>query len=195
MKKSLIAPILGLAVSVVSSHGQGSVFFDNYNSNAGAGAQITYNAASTGLSGPIGGFTAALYYELGTATADPGNDNAVVNVALSALTATGPNAGLTPAYPTSIGNGYFSGPVVTIPGYASGAVTFEIVAFNGANYQASAVRGRSGSFTETSLATGTTPAAYFANNPTFQVFGVPEPTTIALAGLGMAGLLAFRRRN
>jgi len=198
MKKILVASILGLGLAVTQSRAQGYIAFDNYNSDNGNGSIITYNTPSTGLSGPIGGFTAALYYELGTPTTDPGNNASAPGNGLVLVPGTGSNAGLSPAYPTAVGGGYFTGPKITIDSYVNGAITFEIVAYNGANYGSSTMRGRSGSFVESSLATGLSTVNFFPNSPTFQVFStvpVPEPTTIALAGLGMASLLAFRRRK
>ena len=46
-----------------------------------------------------------------------------------------------------------------------------------------------------SIATGTTPTGYLTGLTGFTVSSVPEPTTIALAGLGLAALIAFRRKQ
>jgi len=203
MKKILVASILGIVATASQSKAQGVINFDSYACDNGAGAIATYGS-NTGQSGPIGGFTAALYYSLGDAT-DSGNNANLVGGGLTLLTQAASGQA---TYPTAIGGGYFSGPAVTIPGFTSGDVTFEVVAYNGASYANSAVRGKSGSFIEVSApanvglgtpATGVVPAGNpsneFANMPNFQVFAVPEPTTIAIAGLGMAGLLALRRRK
>jgi len=199
MKKTLVASILGIAVSagsVVSSHAQGSIFFDNYADNGGAGAQITYGTGVTGETAGAGvtGFEAALYYSLTPVTDTAGNG--AVNGGLTELANTGVNAGyITAVGTTPPGPGYFDGPIVTIPGYASGNVTFEMVAYNGSTYGGSTVRGTSGTWVEPSLATGQSPAGYFTAQPAFTVTTVPEPTTIALAGLGIAGMLVACRRK
>jgi hypothetical protein len=40
------------------------------------------------------------------------------------------------------------------------------------------------------------PTPAFANNPAIELsLSVPEPTTMALGGLGLAALMFFRRKN
>ena len=39
------------------------------------------------------------------------------------------------------------------------------------------------------------PAEYFANMNGVTLIGVPEPTTMALGGLGLAALMLFRRKQ
>jgi hypothetical protein len=87
-----------------------------------------------------------------------------------------------------------------IPGYAGGLISFEIEAFNGTTIANSSIRGRSGSFTMTSIADSIiVPITAFGDNgqpmPDF-VLGVPEPATLALAGLGgLMSLAVFRRKQ
>jgi hypothetical protein len=193
MKKSLLIAVLGLTASVASSFGQGFIAFSSYSANNNAGA--TTSLFGGGL--VPAGYTASLYYFIGT-VADPVN-NANANSISSLPT------GLTALATTSqfldgAAQGYFSGGIVTIPGYASGPVTFEVVAYNGSDYASSAIRGRSGSFTMNSIATAGLPVPFLGDNgqsmPNFFVAPVPEPTTLALAGLGgLASLVAFRRKQ
>lgn len=87
---------------------------------------------------------------------------------------------------------------VVIDSYTAGAITFEIVAYNGANYASSLMRGHSLAFTMSSLPiTGSgSPSPTFPDGVTsFGVYAVPEPATVTLAGLGLASLLIFRRRK
>jgi len=190
MKKSIFIAVLGVAASVASSYGQGYIAFNSYVANTGAGA---LTSMSFGQSGPVSGaFTAELFYALGTVS-DP------VDQASSTSVLT-PPTGLT-AIPSSIvsydanGDGYFQGGTAIIPGYTTGAVTFEVVAVGPGWF------GRSGSFTESTIAnSASAPLTAFGDNgtglPSFVVAPVPEPTTLALAGLGgLASLVAFRRKQ
>jgi hypothetical protein len=88
--------------------------------------------------------------------------------------------------------GYIRGGIITIPGYASGPITFRIdVQGNGA--------AGSITFTEPSISgpgNPPPPAGFFSQLPaTFSVAIVPEPSTIALAGLGGLSLLLMLRRK
>jgi hypothetical protein len=194
MKKSILLAVLGLAAGVVSSFGQGNVVFTSYLANNSAGATTTIFGSSTLVPA---GYTASLFYFIGTIS-DPVVNSSAASIASvpTGLTA----SGFTKSYATgSATAGYFDGPVVSIPGYASGPITFEVVAYNGASYASSTIRGRSGSFTMNSIATGLAAAPSLGNNgqafPNFFVASVPEPTTMALVGLGGLALVAFRRKQ
>jgi hypothetical protein len=175
------------------------VNFQNYNFGATSlNAPVTFGQTANvgGVNGVTGvrigkEFTADLLYSL-----DGG-------VTYSLLTAGQSGSS---AYPTpfafGLGNdgdaanfaGYFFGNGVTIPGYSSGPVSFIVEAFHGANYAAADWKGQSAVFTMPSIATGTTPPSDFAGLTAF-VVTVPEPSIFALAGLGAAGLMAFRRKK
>jgi len=99
-----------------------------------------------------------------------------------------------------LGGGYFQGPAVVIPGYVSGAVTFEILAYStdGLWSSLSAQTGNSTYiFTEASIQALPSPAGGFtALSGPIILTPTPEPTTLALAGLGgLASLVAFRRKQ
>jgi hypothetical protein len=177
MKKSIVASIIGVVATVAaieSSYGQGSVFFNNY--GATTDAIITFGGA------PATGLTATLLYQFGG----------------GALTPLGNATAFNPAIP-----GYFTGPIVTIPGniaagtgYVGGPISFVVQAYNGADYASSLIRGQSALFTLPSIATGTQPVGEFgAGLLSFQVTTVPEPSTLALIGLGTGALLFLRRRK
>ena len=98
---------------------------------------------------------------------------------------------------------------ITIPGYTSGTVDFIVEVYNGTSYSdvSSTIKGESGVVTLSTLATAvnllttgdlmsdnasaTSPLNAFTVSPA----AVPEPTTLALAGLGGAALLALRRKK
>lgn len=163
MKRALLASILGIA-TVVSSYGQGFVYFDNYANFGGAGAQITMPG---GAGIPVN-FTVNLNYALGTVV-DP--------LLVSSLAAT--------TSALNQGPGYFSNGGVTIPNYVSGAITFQLNVTGtsgGLDYV-----GHSSLLTLSSIATGLSLPTYL-DIPSFSVVPVPEPSTFALLGLGAAAM-------
>ena len=192
MKKSIFLAALGLAAGLASASGQGYVWFSSYNANNNIGA-LTSFAFNAGT-GPVGtGYTAELYYALGTVS-DP-----VDNIWIMSIMS--PPTGLTPLgvkanYMTGEAAGYFDGGRVQIPGYTGGPITFEVVAYqtSAGSYESSIWRGRSASFTMDGISTSLWVAIpYLGDNgqpmPNFFVAGMPEPTTLTLAGLG--GLVAL----
>jgi len=198
MKKSIFIAVLGVAAAAASSYGQGFVTFSSYAANGGVGATTRQFQGGALVGIP---YTAELYYALGT-VADPVNESlqsSIISAPSSLFTALPSsitaydNSGAATGAP---GLGYFDGGSVTIPGYTSGPVSFEILA-TGPNSS-----GRSGAFTDSSIANSVSaPLTTIGDNatggvPNFLVAPVPEPTTLALAGLGgLASLVAFRRKN
>jgi len=198
MKRTVIALAIGLVgtvVSTLSTNAQGFVVLDNY---ASSGQIVTYGAGSGGTlgTGISSAFTVGVYYGLGTVSvsadptgiADPSTLGAIV-------LGSGPGA----TTPVLSNPGYFSSTSsFNVGGSAGGTVTLEIVAYNGASYAASTVRGHSTAFQIADVAnTAPVPAYVGTSMPGFSVFAVsvPEPTTFALAGLGGLSLMLFRRRK
>lgn len=170
MKKRVFIAVLGLGASLVSSHGQGFVVFSSYTANGGVGALTSFAFFSTG---PVGiGYTAYLYYALGTVS-DPVNNSSFVSIMSPVSSAFTLLPGASAAYDNSgaafgaAGLGYFDSGVFVIPGYTGGPITFEIFATD-----AQGVRfGRSGSFIMDSIDTNPAmPASEFGDN------GQPMPT-------------------
>ena len=197
MKKSIVLAILGMAAGVTSSHAQGVVNFSNYYS--GSAPTVNYAAVNVpaGKAGLQVGteFNAELYYFLGTATS---------TTQLSADAASITPFGVAPiSYPavdgqTSYGAGHwFGNSNLPVPGSsASEVVTLDVYAFNAATLGAATVAGSSGMFT-IALGGGLIQAPSLKGNmPNFTVQNaVPEPTTLALGGLGLAALMLFRRKQ
>lgn len=194
MKKSLLLGIVGLAVTVASSFGQGGVNFATYNSGTFIGAPITYSSVvgtvPTGKEGLALGssFSAELFYLNGsTWTALPGTTAAFYGSADGDL---------------ATGAGYFYFGPTTVP-LPIGDVQLMVYAFNNVaigSYGVGEINGYSAAFHITTVDPQTPTYPDFSGT-TYQPFTVsgaapvPEPSTFALAGLGLAGLLIFRRRK
>jgi len=191
MKKVLVAAILGLAATA-SVKAQGQIILYNY---AQPSTKIVYGQNSGGTlgNGITGSWTIGLYDVAGNSvtavntffTGDSGRGTLVG----SGLTLETETATLISGYP-----GQYGPTTVTTP--FSGTGTFVIVAYNGATYETSSIRGHSTAFTANSAVSPALPIDIGSVASSFAVVGpIPEPSTFALAGLGLAGLLIFRRRN
>jgi len=183
MKKLILTA--ALVASCAAAFAQGTLTF----ANAGPGCvfKITDSDGTTALSGS--GFMADLYWDVGTVT-----DSTL----LTALNAPA-------AFNTGAQAGYFTGGQRTIATEPGGTViTVQVRAWNTAGGSfatwASAQSGGgsigSSILTQVTLGTppGTPPYMTGLNGHTFSLT-VPEPSTFALAGLGLAGMLVFRRRR
>jgi hypothetical protein len=180
MKKTILG-ILATAAVAASSFGQSSMVFATYNGGEFIGTPITYGGSAVGAN-----FSAELSYFSGGVWTD--------------LPST-----ITPYFGVqgdlSSGAGYFFYGGVTLP-VAPGTVTLMVKAFNNVTVDGNApgtITGSSASFTMTTVDPGL-PTYPSMSSSTYQGFvvtavPVPEPTTFALAGLGSAALLIFRRRK
>jgi len=200
MKKTLMLGLLGVALSSASSFAQGVVFLDNYNTG---GPNIVYGAGAGGTQGSAvgaAGWTVGLYYAPGSVLgATAGND--VPGGPFVLGTGVGSTAVLAgPTTGSTAGQFLASGVFLIDPVGAAGATfTIQVVAYNGANYANSTIRGHSAAFTmTTSSSSAPTPNAVGSFMQGFSVLPVavvPEPTTLALAGLGGMAFLVSRRRK
>ena len=199
MKKLLVASILGLALNVASSFGQGYILMQNYDR---VGSTPVYSGITYGIGLKAGEFVGSEF------SVDLlWSDNGGATYSLTAGSLTGIIAGSTDGgTPTTDGAGSFFGPTVTIPGYTSGPVEFIVRAFDGTGYGSptTSYEGESAPFVINSLQTsslgsagdllqlnGTTPTGL----QPFTVDPVPEPSVFTLAGLGAAALMTLRRRK
>jgi hypothetical protein len=202
MKKKVLASVMGVAGLLgltASSHGQGQIIFDNY--GASPYYAVVYSAqaqAELGLpsAGALGNVSVELGYALGA------NQTTGFTLIPSSITAINPALSQGDAGGAGpVTTGWFQGPLALIP--TVGPVTYEILGWvasgNGAgggtwdtsNYHGSAL------FTEQSVGSIANPANNFSGMTGDIVLNpVPEPTTLALAGLGgLASLVAFRRKQ
>jgi len=217
MKRKLLSSIIGIAASlaVTSAMAQGKISLNNFSDTGG---QPLYGATTppgdgSGILNPApssGNWVIGFYYHLGDVTGSVGSDPSGIadpaSLGGGLVFATGVAGDLTTI---TAGAGYFTDPNgdAIINGWSSGLVTAEIVAYDGSSYNSAAYRGHSIAFTFTPIAsTAGQPAGFIVgsvgntsegNMPNFSVFAVatPEPSTFALAGLGAAAMLIFRRRK
>lgn len=201
MKKYL--SILAVTAMAVSAMAQGTVAFVN----SGTSLVKSGNDAATATAMPVnGGFVELLWAPSGTALSAW---NPAAPVSLTAFLAANPGWQAIATSIKAIGPvaaGRFNAGTVTVPTATPGAPIQAAVAAWGGNYatfdaaqQASAAIGVSGPF---AVATGnptTTPPGTAGSLSAFTgvtaISAVPEPSTLALAGLGAAALLILRRRQ
>jgi len=197
MKK--LAAILCLSALTTGAFAQGLVNFFNSSSTL---SSATVGGVSAATSGAVGSY----YYGLLTSTSPNGP-----------FTFSG-------AYATNLAAaGRFTGGAnVAVTGWAAGAtMSYEVAIWSsslGHDFQAGWLTGNfgtaSGVFGLSGIATGASGGAGVPASPSYNLFGgatglqngfnatptgttpiVPEPTSMALAGLGAAALLIFRRRK
>jgi len=208
--KKLIVSALAVAGLALSSYGQGVIYFDgtdnsNPSLNATSDGQVFINSVLDAGTQDIN--AALLMYNPSTSAYVT-----VVTLLLSSSTTTGttafgtiqPASGDITFLGGSLGNGPFDN---SGNGYAETFVsagstgTFEVQGWLGAysSYAAANTAGQAvgwtGSFTET-MQSSIGGANTIENMPALNLLtSIPEPTTMALAGLGALSLLIVRRRS
>jgi hypothetical protein len=194
--KKLILSVTAIAGMSLASYGQGITFADN----SGATYDTTINGAAN--------TTQDLNLELLYGTSAGNVTTPIVTLLLNAVGTP------TPGVPTAIGGVYNgvtdisflgtiadpSGTTYTLPGGVTDY--FQVLAWTGSSttYPGAtpgATDGASAIFTE-SIPAGST--AFPADVSNVGVVGlvtnvVPEPSTLAMAGVGLASMLIFRRKN
>lgn len=199
--------ILTIAVSVVAAsavYGQGYFNLNNLNSS-GTITVGSLHATGQGNTGDYLGstYSVAFYYSLTAITQPTAPSSLTAYTGASAVffgTTGSAGAGHSPA---GDGAGLFDGgPGPFINGTADGQTIYvEAVVYWGAaaNYAAAVTAGDNTGYSAPvaiRLASGTDQVVGDLTGMTsFTVGIVPEPTTIALGGLGAAALLLFRRRK
>lgn len=196
MKKILVT-LTAVAVSALTMYGQGRVLFNNYVS----GNAITVGAANMGASGGAAGANVGANYSVQLLWS-AGSFADLASFLASNPSSSTPVAffGATGGSPGTDGAGLFDGGTVAFGGAAGAYTALTRAWFNGganstyaAALAANANTGQSALFSINATAAPTP-----APNTTFGSFTVgvvPEPSTLVLAGLGLASLLVFRRRK
>ncbi len=202
MKKTIILSVLGLTVAAVSSYGQGNIQFNTYYANNSAGIKTTYGEGPNVGAGIGSTFTGVLLW-----SSTPITESATTaSVPVGTLLNSGWNIGSVGTFDTGSaagagGIGYIYGPDLNITAAVGTTLYFEIAAYTGSSY-ASTVGGYAGHSApfQATLVTGNTLTSANQINAmqpfsVYSVVDVPEPATLALAGLGGFGMLMALRRK
>lgn len=193
MKKTLVLGILGLALGSATLQAQSTIELGNYVGGNFISTPITYAASGVpaGSEGDaIGsGFSVTAYYS----TDSGATWIQVTGQSTGAFFGTDGDSGS--------GAGYFYVGFPTLATATPGvAVQMYLVAYNTVTvggYAPGQIVGQSAVFSITPVApdAATIPTLADTTYAGFTVAIIPEPSTFALAGLGLAGLLIFRRRK
>jgi hypothetical protein len=201
--KKLLLSLSVVALSVATMYGQGRVSFNNF---ASAGVTVsTGNQGSAGAAGTAGQFIGANYSVqlLWAPSAVYANEAAFNAAVVGSSPATGfAFFGATGGTPGTDGAGLFDGATVPNPiGTSMPAGTYTMAArawYNNATfttYAAAQAASKNTGFVMFTQAVNAPPAGITTTAvPAFQVGLVPEPSTLALAGIG-AAMLLFRRKK
>jgi hypothetical protein len=203
--KKLLLTLTVVAASALTMYGQGRVLFNNLVSGATVTVDPVQNqGASGGAGGANVGGTGAISYSVQLLWAPVGTYATDDALAAAALGSSAPVSffGATGGNPGTDGAGLFDGGTIPSPvGTSMPAGPYTMMArawFNNgfATYDAAKAAARNTGYVIFNLSATAFPAG--APNTTFNAFTVgvvPEPSTFALAGLGAAALLLFRRRK
>ena len=182
-----LAVLLAVTVATASAFAQGTVTFANNSAYATVADRLVKDVGGASLTGTT--FFAQLFF-------------GAQGTAEGSLTAVTPTAAFRAS--TTASPGTLVGGSRTLTGITSGqTATLQVRVWDSAafaSYDAAVAGGgkigSSALFDYTVPAAGSPPAAFFMEGlRTFTLTQVPEPTTLALGAMGLAGLLAIRRRK
>jgi len=201
MKRNIFIAVLGMG-SMAVAFGQGKIIFSNYTSTSAPKVHFNANPAlaPAGAAGLTVGssVSAELAYYVGTSALDVPSSLSSMTLAPSTINPFGLAGGDANGSQYA---GWFSGSVFQVPGVSAANntfVSFEVLAFIGSSYANATYAGNSSIFQSPTSATSSsgTPGMVPGSWQNFTVSAVPEPTTLALAGLGgLASLVALRRKQ
>jgi hypothetical protein len=201
--KKLILSVTALAVCSVGAYAQGTIAFDgSNNSNPSLSATSEGYVFLNGVVDTSTDINAELLYSV-SGTAGSFLPLVTLSLAASGVTPTGPQAGQTidaAGDISTIGSGQIydlSGTAYNVPGSTTSAF-FQVLGWLGGNSFATATeKGSSAVWQDTNLGLQGSPVTsdiegMSALNLTSSV--IPEPSTLAMAGVGLASMLFMRRK-
>jgi hypothetical protein len=201
--KKLLLTLTAVAASALTMYGQGRVLFNNLQS--ATGITVAANPNNQGATGGLPGQNVGANYSIQLVWAPVGTYTTDIQLAAAALGSSAAVSffGATGGSPGTDGAGLFDGGTIPNPvGTAMPAGNYSMMArawfsTGFATYDLAKAGGRNTGYTIFQLGATAFPAG--APNTIFSPFTVgtpvPEPGTFALAGLGAAALLLFRRRK
>jgi hypothetical protein len=199
--KKIVLSTVAVAAMALTSYGQGVITFDASEGGGGVISQLGSGVEQNDVN-------ASLLYFNGTSYVD------IVDLLLSDTTPTSTINVVVPPDTTQAAGGDItfngggilydnSGDTYQITGEAAGTVvSFEVEAWTGnySSYASAELNGVVGTFggvsapfTETLSSAASPINANIDNMPSFTLTPVPEPATLAVAGLGGLSLMLFRR--
>ena len=201
MKKSLILGIVSLAASVATSYGQRVITLDNYSSQTDPMLIYGPDTPANGISGMLGSgglinsWTVGLYWAAGTTGLSQAAGFDLPDVSLTL--GTGGGSTVVVATQNALGMPGYYGSITAFNIGPSTTVTLEIVVYDTAagSYANAAYRVHSAAFSMPTVSVTSGSPIYTGDYMPGQLFQTPEPTTLALGGLGLASLLLFRRKQ
>jgi hypothetical protein len=192
MKRILVASILGIAASVATSYGQGVISFGNYDANPAFANAVTVNggAASANSDGGV----ISLWAGQGVLS----NSSLLQQIATTPLfTTLASGSGWYDMAISLTGLGYAQIPSSIWSGTQT--VTFQIRGSGTGSALGASFSGATALWQETPDTAGgsidpSTPNQMLNGPLALDLTSVPEPSILALAGLGAAGMI-FRKRQ
>jgi hypothetical protein len=199
--KKLILSATAVAGFSMAGFAQGGLYFDgSSNSNTSLNATTEGSTFINGVLDTSTDINAELLYS-STAT---GTFNPIVTLLLSSQNANSSTASTLGQTYTAVGDiTEFSalydptGTEYVVPGIGAGATIYlEVEGWlgNSSTYAGAVTKGTTAVFTEALVAVPGT-SNDIEDMPALNLTAVPEPSTLAMAGVGLASMLIFRRRN
>lgn len=198
MKKVLLTlAVVAVASSVIA---QGTVTFNNR--VTGSTISHVYLGGTTQLSGNAANDFPAGSFDWSGFTAIAGNGYSAALLSGPDLASLVLQEGSVTTFRTGAAAGFIAPVTVTLSNVGKDApqATFQMIAWDNAGgtitrWEDALIRGASAPFTVSAIGGDVNTPPNMIGLQSFNIYPIPEPSTFALAGLGAAALMIFRRRR